>query len=434
MRIMMTQDQAVAQFRAFESLAKSAIKDRSVVEAKGDAPGAISDIRPKSTFDFIGHIARSETSKSTNETVRNIFKTTIIKMFGGTDDNDLSCLPDSIRDALKFDDYGKGKPLSARRIRAVMTAVDQVVSERAESVEKKLAAQGVTVDDDVKGRIMTAVATCHDDEDAFAVLLENPRDILFDDSRIYGNTLRSNTEVAQLVKGKDLPDDVLLRIGTGGDQRLSEVTQPYLEFKAVMPLSTSLLTSMVTAVKQLKPADLADFALLKPGATAQDIQKAAITLDKLLAATIRQTSSRYLKTDGEAQAGYLLLLSSLTLARAFPDKASLRGAQTALESVDARKLKRKCLDSKEDFAKIAHDMQGTPTERTMRSYELAWNRHMEMLDQLKFAVDKTCDGSDSRFQPIEPAIHPIEDGELDSAIARRVGEDATRMRAATDHQ
>ncbi|MBR0505206.1 MAG: hypothetical protein IJJ84_07335 [Kiritimatiellae bacterium] len=430
MRIMMTQDQAVAQFRTFESLAKSAIKDRSVVEAKGDAPGAISDIRPKSTFDFIGHIARSETSKSTNETVRNIFKTTIIKMFGGTDDNDLSCLPDSIRDALKFDDYGKGKPLSARRIRAVMTAVDQVVSERAESVENKLAAQGVTVDDDVKGRIMTAVATCHDDEDAFAALLQNPKDILFGTS-VFGSSLRSNSEVAQRVK--DLADEVLVHLGTGGDQRLSEVTRPYLDFKDVMPLSKPLLASMVTAVKQLKPADLADFALLKPGVTAQDIQKVAITLDKLLAATIRQTSSRYVKTDGEAQTGYLLLLSSLMLARAFPDKASLRSAQAALASGAASKLKRKCLDSKKTYADLAQTMRGTPGERTMTVFEKAWNRHMEMLDQLKFAVDKTCDGSDSQFQPIEPSLHPVGENELDHTIAGRVGEDVTQMLVDLDH-
>ena len=430
MRIMMTQDQVVAQFRAFESLAKSAIKDRSVVEAKGDAPGAISDIRPKSTFDFIGHIARSETSKSTNETVRNIFKTTIIKMFGGTDDNDLSCLPDSIRDALKFDDYGKGKPLSARRIRAVMTAVDQVVSERAESVEKKLAAQGITVDDDVKGRIMTAVATCHDDEDVFAALLQNPKGILFG-TQIYANSLRSNSEVAQRVK--DLADEVLVRLGTGGDQRLSEVTRPYLDFKDVMPLSKPLLASMVTAVKQLKPADLADFALLKPGVTAQDIQKVAITLDKLLAATIRQTSSRYVKTDGEAQTGYLLLLSSLMLARAFPDKASLRSAQAALASGAASKLKRKCLDSKKTYADLAQTMRGTPGERTMTVFEKAWNRHMEMLDQLKFAVDKTCDGSDSQFQPIEPSLHPVGENELDHTIAGRVGEDVTQMLVDLDH-
>ena len=442
MTIFMNQDGASSQFREFASFVKSpGVNGRTIVQMGKFTSRAIS-IKRSSNFDFIGLFARSSTTKSENDSVRHLFKATIIKMFGGTDDNDLSCLPDSVRDALKFDDYGKGKPLSARRIRAVMTAVDQVVSERAKQVEGKLVAQGVTVDDDVKERITTAVATCHGDDDVFTALLQNPKGILFD-SQSYGNSLRSNTEVAQRVK--DLADEILLRIGTGGDQRLSEVAKPYLDYNGVMPLSKPLLTSMVTAVKQLKPADLADFAPLKPGVTAQDIQMAAIALDKLLAATTRQTSSRYVKTDDKAKTGYRHLLSSLILARAFPDKGSLLTAQTALESGAASKLKRKCLDSMADFAATAEISRGNPKqERTMRSYEQAWNHHLEMLDKLKDAVDRICcderrfhyRGIDSAIYPIgqiKPSDHPIGEGELDPVIARRVGEDATRIRAASDH-
>lgn len=44
-------------------------------------------------------------------------------MFGVSDEKQL---PASVQDAMKLEDYGKGKPLSARRIRTVKAAVDQM--------------------------------------------------------------------------------------------------------------------------------------------------------------------------------------------------------------------------------------------------------------------------------------------------------------------
>ena len=60
---------------------------------------------------------RSADDKAANDTTRRIFKDAIIDMFGGE-----SKIPESVKKAMVLADYGKGKPLTARRIIAVQAA------------------------------------------------------------------------------------------------------------------------------------------------------------------------------------------------------------------------------------------------------------------------------------------------------------------------
>lgn len=75
------------------------------------------------SWDFIGNIGRFSSSSAKNDAVRGLFKSTILSMFGVSDENKL---PEPVRTAMKLEDYGKGKPLSARRIKAVKAAVEQM--------------------------------------------------------------------------------------------------------------------------------------------------------------------------------------------------------------------------------------------------------------------------------------------------------------------
>ena len=62
---------------------------------------------------------RTADMKTANDQVRDLFRTTVADMFGGE-----KFIPDIVRDNMKLEDFGKGKPLTARRINLVKTAID----------------------------------------------------------------------------------------------------------------------------------------------------------------------------------------------------------------------------------------------------------------------------------------------------------------------
>ena len=74
--------------------------------------------------DYKGSFAsfrRTTEMKSANDQVRDLFRKTVADMFGGEKN-----IPDIVRDAMKMEDFGKGKPLTARRIMLVKSAIDIV--------------------------------------------------------------------------------------------------------------------------------------------------------------------------------------------------------------------------------------------------------------------------------------------------------------------
>ena len=64
-------------------------------------------------------LIRSNSEKLANDGIRTLFRNAIIDMFGGEEK-----IPKSVLDAMKLQDYGKGRPLTARRILAVKNAID----------------------------------------------------------------------------------------------------------------------------------------------------------------------------------------------------------------------------------------------------------------------------------------------------------------------
>ena len=75
---------------------------------------------PKS--DYKGTFAsffRTSDMKTANDQVRDLFLKTVADMFGGERN-----IPDLVRDNMKLEDFGKGKPLTARRINLVRIAID----------------------------------------------------------------------------------------------------------------------------------------------------------------------------------------------------------------------------------------------------------------------------------------------------------------------
>lgn len=61
--------------------------------------------------DWVGHVRRNDFEKTLNDSVRTSFRNAIAGMFGG-----MNRVPESVKKMMCLDDYGQGKPLTARRI------------------------------------------------------------------------------------------------------------------------------------------------------------------------------------------------------------------------------------------------------------------------------------------------------------------------------
>ncbi len=116
---------------------------------------------------FIGKLFRSSETKEANNYARTIFKESIAKMFGGEDH-----IPDSVKDAMKMNDFGKGRPLTARRIMAVKAAIDQVADKMKTCVEESKADFNYTMDGQEKcdEMIEKAFIACKGNTDAMDIV------------------------------------------------------------------------------------------------------------------------------------------------------------------------------------------------------------------------------------------------------------------------
>lgn len=87
-------------------------RDLRLADTDGDRAGGFSAL------------FRSRANKEANDATRELFKSAVAEMFGGEDN-----IPENVRAAMKMKDYGKGRPLTARRIMAVKTAIDAAIGD-----------------------------------------------------------------------------------------------------------------------------------------------------------------------------------------------------------------------------------------------------------------------------------------------------------------
>ena len=109
------------QFVRFAQQQMQAGNAKAVARADAGATGlAVRDIRP-ATGDRAFAFVRHNDDKTANNAVRKLFRQAISDMFGGE-----SRIPAPVQKAMLMADYDKGKPLTARRIIAVKTAIDNL--------------------------------------------------------------------------------------------------------------------------------------------------------------------------------------------------------------------------------------------------------------------------------------------------------------------
>ena len=120
-------DAVNAQFNRFVAFAEErsragkgkAIASKGDVAVNGGTTLEERKISASGRIDWVSlSIFRGSGAKGDNNAVRDLFRKTVADMFGGENN-----IPDSVKEAMLFKDYGKGKPLTARRIIAVRDAI-----------------------------------------------------------------------------------------------------------------------------------------------------------------------------------------------------------------------------------------------------------------------------------------------------------------------
>ena len=118
-----------AQFRAFVDFASGQRNQDTIARIEGEGhrlqgpDGAPRNIVVKEG-DGLKRMSRSQNDKDVNDNVRALFRRTVLAVCGAESVDEL---PEAVRDAMKTDDHGHGKPLTARRINAVHDAIMSLV-------------------------------------------------------------------------------------------------------------------------------------------------------------------------------------------------------------------------------------------------------------------------------------------------------------------
>lgn len=111
------------QFDKFAQMAANAAKGTNVIRFIGGSDAdTVHDVFVTES-DKVGKLGRSTSAREANNVTREIFRQSVAAMFGG-DDN----IPQEVKNAMKLGDYGKGKPLTARRIIAVKATVENALA------------------------------------------------------------------------------------------------------------------------------------------------------------------------------------------------------------------------------------------------------------------------------------------------------------------
>jgi len=105
---------AAAGNRGAVANAKTALADREITIAASKTDAAYSAF------------SRSTADKEINDQTRALFRKAVADIFGGE-----NRIPERVRNNMKINDYGKGRPLTARRILEVKSAIDAELVARA---------------------------------------------------------------------------------------------------------------------------------------------------------------------------------------------------------------------------------------------------------------------------------------------------------------
>ena len=325
---------------------------------------------------------RSPDDQTANNETRKIFRDAINEMFGGE-----SKIPDSVRDAMRMADYDKGKPLTARRILIVKEAVDAAISAAKSEMRAAIAqAKDVAKDSasivfshvprdrkaEVDGLIDMAIGRCGGDKDALEIISNCMGSIL----------LRGDCKLRSADAAMKKVDGVLanldeMRQAANGNRAVLAASKDFLiamNGKSLPPGQLAKVMQMVTTT------DTSSVGLLKPGASAQEIDAALSRLGKMTNELMIKSGTDKATEGSDEKDCIRGLIACLVIAKIGPSGA--RNIRQALMSETAQKLLAFYNMVVQDDINLGNLSLGHKDYTNLTAHLAC-----KMLDSMKFTVD-----------------------------------------------
>lgn len=327
-------------FKAFADFAAKSVdagRSKAIARASGDAStGALAgrSISPAGS-DSVRHVFnwfRASDEKTANDETRRIFREAVAGLFGGE-----SRIPESVRKAMLESDYGKGKPLTARRIVAVRRAVDEALGRIGAAADAvKAAASGVygvgreTRPETVDALIVSAVKAAGDDKDLIG-LLRNKKTIK--GVLVSGEGIRAEEDVLRKVAALKANVDEL-RAATKGNRAMFEAGLRGLANLGGKTFAKGCIAAMV---REASAAKIDAIRSLSASSDAGAVHEAVVQYHTNATAILKASNalSSFKVRLAEETNGTRSFIGMLMLARCSP--AKLRAMDAALKSESAAK-------------------------------------------------------------------------------------------------
>ena len=393
-------------FKAFTDFATQAKGGSTIAQIGGEkntvvgaGPLAGRTIVAKTSFDFIGNVGRRQESRDVNNDVRDLFKQAIADLFHGE-----SNIPMSVLDAMKLADFGKGKPLTARRILAVKAAIDQAAgapdkgADAAGGIDAKIESAvetcmkkfGKKPNAKAEPLVRIALEACNGDADVMDIVTKNiTKKILYTGT----SDLRTEADIRQKV-GDIAASLEELKAASNGNPAVVAAGKAFLMEHGGNTLPRGLFTKMAEAAAKIPLDQIRDLSASSPART---VHKAVADLNRALDdAMVSSGVANHLEAP-EERTNARLFLTSVAMSQC--NQVALRDLHNILNSNTSKQLLafyRECRT--EDFQQL--DGQ---SEDIRKGAESVADECELCLRGLDAAVNENI----NRMNPSQPKMKPI---------------------------
>ncbi len=279
-------------------------------------------------FDSVGKIRRSEVEQMGNNHAREIFKNAVAEMFGGENN-----IPDNVKKAMILDDYGKGKPLTARRIMAVKAEVDKLASSFNQAVsaaDKKAAKIYANLDANQRQTMVNAaVRRAAGDKIAMEVVAKCIDSILRTGAAEYRSVEQIEKKVDTVLAGV-----AELRKAAKGNQAVLDAGKTLLVSMNAKRIQPGVITEMVNFAMKM---DTSAVRKLNPNSSGLQFHKAVKQLMDNVNDGVNTTSAKDAFEGADELDSARIFICDLHFAKC--SNSTLNKIHQAMESEMASKVK-----------------------------------------------------------------------------------------------
>ena len=364
---------------------------------------------------------RKSAKKTLNNTTRTIFQNAIIDLFGGRKN-----VPDSVLDAMKLEDYGCGKPLTAHRIMVVKAAIDDVKQRfdtAFQTAKTRVNSMNLNLDTEGKAklekRVRNIIARCIDNPDLLNIVSKNM------DSFLVGGDgkHRTNAAIEKKIKGLEVNYAELRELAKKNPSVL-ELGKTMIASMNGKSLPKGLIGKIMEATRSVPIKALAG---LSASSSAYDMHKAIKQFLNAINYVMNNSNAEVLLDGPDEKVPCRDFANALILARC--GKNAARKIQDALNTEKAAKLlKLYNVLASGNFDKT--DMsQGLILATKDQSYSFGI-----YLNQLKQTVDIACGIAQDKFISLNAFAEEFDFDEIDGGFILTELDQAGKVQLAEERE